>query len=371
MYEIGVMSRIRLRSRVLTMVKGTDLYLRFNDNLHKIKNYDADLNQTLAVWRNGGTRDDFFNTLDEYKLGLGNTYQEDLESLVEKGFFENLDIESSLDPTDLEIWKRSFDYFSAIETENMSRFDYIEKIRNLKIMIVGLGGLGSWVFYKLLCLGVGNFVLVDGDKVELSNLNRAILYKTSDVGSFKADCAKRVAKEFSPNTKVEIHKKFVGSSDDLLPHLDNVDLVVNCADEPAFLINQWVTDACVKKEIPLITGTGGRVGPFFIPGKTACRVCILSSQIDKNPEFINSIKRQQELPPSHPGVVATNLGMIASLLSNEIFNYFTKLSSVNTFNQLIFVNKTLNQEFIKVNKNQKCISCGENANSIKGGESNE
>src|SRR5687768_1439242 len=70
-----------------------------------------------------------------------------------------------------------------------------EKVKSARVLVVGAGALGNEVIKNLALLGVGNFVVVDMDRIEASNLSRSVLFRETDEGEFKATCAARAARE--------------------------------------------------------------------------------------------------------------------------------------------------------------------------------
>src|SRR5450830_352862 len=78
----------------------------------------------------------------------------------------------------------------------------LERLRSATVCILGVGGIGSVVLQHLVALGVRNYVLVDGDKVEASNLNRQLIFSPIDIGSPKVDCAKKFILSRTPNSHV-------------------------------------------------------------------------------------------------------------------------------------------------------------------------
>ena len=79
-----------------------------------------------------------------------------------------------------------------------------EKIGNSKVVLIGLGGLGSVISMYLASAGIGRIVLIDHDKVEISNLQRQIIFQTKDIGKKKAVVARKVLQELNPNVKIDI-----------------------------------------------------------------------------------------------------------------------------------------------------------------------
>ena len=81
------------------------------------------------------------------------------------------------------------------------------KITKAKVLIVGIGGLGCPLLIYLANLGIGKIGIVDNDKVELSNLNRQIIFRYQDIGKFKVELAKNFVKKINKKIKIKIFKK--------------------------------------------------------------------------------------------------------------------------------------------------------------------
>lgn len=134
-------------------------------------------------------------------------------------------------------------------------------LKNKKVAIFGIGGVGSYVLEGLVRSGIENFVLVDNDKVSESNINRQIIATTKTVGKDKVDVARERVLEINPNANVEIHKVFY------LPDceekiLDNsIDYIVDAIDTVAAKIELVVQ--ANKLNIPIISsmGTGNKLEP--------------------------------------------------------------------------------------------------------------
>lgn len=349
--------KFRLKNKIHSMVKNSDLILTDTKKIHIIRNCNDVLLECLHLWRKGGT---IAQIKDEMKkISVQSTdYFSDLEHLVEIGFFEDLRINSNLSSFELEFWSRSVDYFSLFETEYTNKYNYLEKLRNSSVVLVGIGGMGSWVLYQLLCMGVGNIFVIDGDKVELSNLNRSILYKPSDVGRWKVDCAIEIANSFSPSTNIKGKVLQINSSDDLIPFLNDVDLLISCADKPYWYIQQWISEACYNKRVPFLTASGGRVGPFAIPDKTSCRMCLWAEIIEKKPELANSLRMQQKLPTARKGVLISKVVFMSSFIINEVFKFLTGLGEPLTLNAYWTEDKNFSSKLTQLNKHPDCSACG-------------
>ena len=138
--------------------------------------------------------------------------------------------------------------------------DDFDLIKNFKIAVIGLGGVGSIVPLSLVRSGVKNLLVIDGDKVDETNLNRQMAYFKKDIGFFKSEVLKNRILEIRDDVIVDEIHSFIDENFDFSV-FDNFDYIVDCIDD----INAKVLLAkyAIRKNIPLIvsTGTGNRLDP--------------------------------------------------------------------------------------------------------------
>lgn len=153
------------------------------------------------------------------------------------------------------------------------------KLAESTVAVVGLGGLGSLISYYLASAGVGRLILVDGERVELNNLNRQILYDSGDVGLPKAVLAAKRLKTLNPLVDIEYRDEMV-SFDNVDDILGEADLIVDALDDwRARLILDRYSQLTKK---PLVHGA---IDGFFgqmttiVPGRTTCLACIAPKQL--------------------------------------------------------------------------------------------
>lgn len=120
------------------------------------------------------------------------------------------------------------------------------------VLIVGAGGLGSGVIPALAGAGVGRLRLLDGDLVSESNLHRQTLFRMSDIGQPKADCAAREMRHLNPDIEIQSIRGWL-DSDTVGSMLETVDLVVDAAD--SFAVSYILSDECARRGLPLISGS--------------------------------------------------------------------------------------------------------------------
>lgn len=172
------------------------------------------------------------------------------------------------------------DQFSR--TELLIGKEAIEKLKNSKVAIFGIGGVGSYVLEGLVRAGVGKFVLVDKDKVDITNLNRQIIATTKTIGESKVQIAKNRILEINPNANVEIYQEFfLPESKGILD--ETVDYVVDAVDTVTAKIELVIR--ANKLNIPIISsmGTGNKLDPtrFEVTDIYKTTVCPLAKVMRK------------------------------------------------------------------------------------------
>lgn len=167
-------------------------------------------------------------------------------------------------------------------TEVLIGKDSLEKLKNAKIAIFGIGGVGSYVLEGLVRAGVGNFVLVDKDDVDITNINRQIIATTSTIGKPKVEVAKSRALDINPDINIQIYKEFFtpetkGIVDKSLTY------IVDAVDNVTAKIE--LTVRADKLNIPIISsmGTGNKLDntKFEITDISKTSVCPLAKVIRK------------------------------------------------------------------------------------------
>ncbi len=215
-----------------------------------------------------------------------------------------------------------------------------KKLSDAKVLIVGVGGLGSPVAMYLASAGIGKLGLIDADVVDVTNLQRQIIHSESSVGVDKVISAKRRIAELNSETEVVAHSFFFDDNN-AESIAGEYDFIVDCADNnpTKFLIN----DVCVKQRKPFchgsITEFSGRV--FTHIPSTACYRCLFDE--DNGP----SEKR---------GVIGASVGIIGSIQATEVIKYFTGIGDLLTNSLLTLDVKTMNFFRLKMTPSAKC-SC--------------
>ena len=146
-------------------------------------------------------------------------------------------------------------------TELLIGKDGLEKLKNSKIAVFGIGGVGSFVVEGLARSGIGKFVLIDNDTICLTNLNRQIHATTKTIGMYKVDAMKQRILDINPDANIENYKEFYLPESKTKILNKNIDYIVDAIDT----VTTKVLLACQARdlEIPIISamGTGNKLDP--------------------------------------------------------------------------------------------------------------
>jgi molybdopterin/thiamine biosynthesis adenylyltransferase len=209
--------------------------------------------------------------------------EEVVDFLIESGWVEDVGAVAPniLSERELERYERSVMFQSWIDTEpRLSRYELQARLKGSKVTVLGVGGTGSAVAASLVASGVGHVHCVDFDVLELSNLNRQLLYNEADVGRLKVDAA--VDRLSSMNRDVEVTgtNLLLTGAEDIVGQVRGSDAFVLCADTPHEIV-YWANEAAVRLRMPFLisayTGPMLMVGSV-IPGTTGCYDCLITTQ---------------------------------------------------------------------------------------------
>jgi len=224
-----------------------------------------------------------------------------------------------------------------------------KKLAEAKVFIMGAGGLGSPAALYLAAAGVGTIGLADSDRVELHNLQRQILHKTSDVGRLKVESGKTTIESLNPEVKVEIYPQRI-TSENIREVIRKYDLCLDGSDNfpTRFLLN----DACFFEKKTLISGAilrfHGQLSTFKPHAGGHCYRCLF-------PE-----PPQEHVPNcQEAGILGAVAGIIGVFQANEALKEILGIgeSMVNRFLDLNTLDLSIHM--FEVRKNPDCPLCGD------------
>ncbi len=227
---------------------------------------------------------------------------------------------------------RQLRYFSDV-TEGPTPSQCQAKLEAARIAVLGVGGLGGWSALSLACVGVGEMLLVDFDRVDLTNLNRQVLYSEDDIGRAKAEAAAERLGSFNSRMRIEAMDRRLGSEAEIAAAIEGYDVVIDAVDWPAHEIEHWVNSACFAAGIPYVAMSHfppfARIGPFYVPGKTGCYACQEISYRRSYPLF-DLVIEQNRATESPAGTLGPACGLIGNLIALDIMHHLTGLAEPAT-----------------------------------------
>jgi molybdopterin-synthase adenylyltransferase len=179
--------------------------------------------------------------------------------------------------TELQRYSRNFDFFALVTLgSERSTYELQSRLKNARVTVLGIGGIGSATAASLAAAGVGHLRVIDSDRVELSNLNRQLLFGSRDVGRLKVEVAAERLRELNPHVTVVAEVQHAGAPADLPALVRGCDLFVLGADQPHEIL-LWTNDAAVSEGVPWLENSynGPRCAiALFVPGRTPCLRCL-------------------------------------------------------------------------------------------------
>jgi len=223
-----------------------------------------------------------------------------------------------------------------------------EKLLSSRVLIIGAGGLGSAAAFYLAAAGVGTLGLADGDRVELSNLQRQILHGTDTLGAGKTESAEARLHVLNPDVRIETHPVSAGE-DNIETLLAPYDFIVDCTD--SLDTKLMISDACVRMKKAFCHGAAAHFfGQLitYVPGKGPCCRC-----------FFRDLPDPDQAPKAGKlGVLGAVPGVIGCLQALEAVKYLTGAGDLLTGRLLRF--DALSMEFVTIEllPDPDCPVCG-------------
>jgi molybdopterin/thiamine biosynthesis adenylyltransferase len=242
--------------------------------------------------------------------------------------------------------------FSAEEVERYARHLVLreiggpgqQKLKAARVLIIGLGGLGGPASLYLTAAGIGGLVIADPDSVETSNLQRQVLFTTTDCGRSKVDAGLQRLTALNPNVETQALQLAVEGRNarDLI---EGFDLVLDGTDD--FATRLVVSDACLAAGVPLVSGAIGRwTGQVGVFTGRPCYRCLV-------PESPPDAETCQAV-----GVVGALAGVIGSMMALEAIKLITGAGDSLAGRLLVYDALSSMTRTVRVAPDPHCPSCG-------------
>jgi adenylyltransferase/sulfurtransferase len=222
-----------------------------------------------------------------------------------------------------------------------------EKLRAASALVVGAGGLGCPAALYLAASGIGRLTLADGDKVDLTNLQRQILYREDSVGMAKVLAAKDTLERVNPEVSVVALQQRVSEFGELV---GKHDVVLDCTDN--FATRHALNRACVVKRKPLVSGAAMRFDAQLMVFDLSregspCYSCLFPEE----GEF-------EEVQCSTMGVLAPLTGVVGAMQAMEAIKLLVGIGAPPAARLLVIDAKNGDWRSVKVAKDPACAVCG-------------
>lgn len=221
------------------------------------------------------------------------------------------------------------------------------KIKQARILVVGIGGLGAFSCLLLAELGVGYLRIVDRDIVERTNLHRTPLYTVADLDCAKVEVAAERLMQLNPSMNIDTHACHVGKAN-VNELLDEIDIVIDGLDN--FETRRIINQSCIRKGIPYVfcgvSARSGNITVFNLTDSSPCLSCIYHGINDDDLESC-------DITGIHPALLPISTGIQVYEAVNILLNRKSSLDS-----SLLFIDLyNLNFDRITIRKNPNCPVC--------------
>ena len=222
-----------------------------------------------------------------------------------------------------------------------------QRLLDSRVLIVGIGGLGSPAALYLAAAGTGEIVLADHDRVDLSNLQRQVIHRTADVGRLKVDSAAETLTALNEDCRVStVPRRLEGRA--LQEAAEDADVVLDCSDN--FATRFAVNAACVSTATPLVSGAvtrwEGQVGVFTGAPGEPCYRCLYAGGAEPEDNCTSS------------GIAAPLAGIIGAVQALEAIKLVTGAGRPLVGRLLILDALTMQWRAVKLPKDPGCPVCG-------------
>lgn len=218
-----------------------------------------------------------------------------------------------------------------------------KKLARARVVVLGAGGLGSPVILYLAAVGIGRIIVIDSDRVSLTDLNRQVIYVEDDIGKKKVEVACERIKRLNSSIDIEcLDLKF--DEDNGGDIVKKADIIIDALDnwETRYTLNRL----CVKHQKPFVhAGVYEWYGQLttIMPGKTPCLQCIMAKPLPK-----------RRIP-----VIGVTSGILGILEATEAIKYLLGLGQL-LLGKLLIIDLLSNEfRIVSIRRNPSCYICGD------------
>lgn len=244
-------------------------------------------------------------------------------------------------------------YGRQMIVDDMNGLEGQLKLRNAKIVVVGVGGLGCPALLYLAASGVGTIGIVDDDVVDISNLHRQVMHSANNAGMSKCESAKRAIAELNPYVHVNIHPKRLNSQN-AFEIFEGYEIVLDCTDAP--ISRYLISDVAVSMGLTMVSASGlkteGQLSIYNFKGVGPCYRCFYPT-----PPVPNSVTSCES-----GGVIGPCIGLVGIMIAVETMKILLGIYTIENFTPFLMQYSGFPQQTLRTfkmrNKSNNCASCG-------------
>ena len=224
-----------------------------------------------------------------------------------------------------------------------------EKLTRSRVLIIGLGGLGSPVAMYLAASGIGELVLCDSDNVDLTNLQRQTIHNTETIGMSKVQSATKAIAKINPEISVVPIQEYIDEKR-LQELIREVDIVIDASDN--FATRHTINQVCVTYKKPLVSGAAirfkGQISVFDLSNSASpCYHCLFSKD-----------GSNEDMHCATMGVFSPLVGVIGCMQAMEAIKLLLNIGETLNGRLMLLDGLTMEWRSIKLNKDPECTICG-------------
>jgi molybdopterin/thiamine biosynthesis adenylyltransferase len=306
------------------------------------------------------------HVISEHPRETESEVRDAIDVMIGSGYVEDA---GSSDPVELsnrekERYSRSRNYFRWVDlVPRASTWEPQVALRRAHVTVAGIGGTGGFAAIALAASGVGHLHCVDNDTVELSNLNRQVLFDEGDIGTSKVAAGVRRLQRLNSDITITGERVHIREAADMLPLAKDCDALLLAADNPPEM-TVWTNRACLAAGTPWVDagyhGPQATVGSY-IPGTSACWECVRKTHDDRQqPLGVNYADAVQR--PVENAVSAASAGLSGILAAHAVIALLTGVPPAAA-GQVQAINlMQLNSPFVLSSaRRPDCPGCGQAA----------
>jgi bacteriocin biosynthesis cyclodehydratase domain-containing protein len=279
-----------------------------------------------------------------------------LADLSAAGVLTRVPTSPPLTHDDAQRFARQLPYLAEFGDEREAQ----RRLARAVVTVIGCGGLGTWALAALAAAGVRRFRLVDDDRVELSNLNRQVLYTPAEIGTPKVVAARGWLLAFDRRADVQAIGRRVDGPEAAEAVVAGSTAVVLVADTPAYELARWVNSAALRHRVPFVVAGQHppllKVGPFYRPGRGACFTCHERLLRRVSADYDAYVAHAREAAP-RGATLGPASGMIGAQLAMEVVHHLIGAQPATARGALLLDLRTGATRLEPVERDPACPDC--------------